>query len=372
MARTVIAWCLRAGAWLILLALIGRLTLGNRAAWLNGRIMQMEVLYESRRAEAALFRELGLDRHFDPARYRIHTPEFRWFKAPTWLKLMDRNDVSGDECGAYIWLEADAECVLPPLSVYSHRPDALAFEPYRVRLPADDGSLLRAAVWVSDVPSEGAESAVWIHRGDRWVNALRMVSEGGIEPVQKDSGGPFSALNYWSDSGKLRLDWDAITESFEIPDVAPPGVTILSPLPDQVELRAPPKHRITFDALKPLIQNAALDDLEKHYAAAEVEHGRDFQIPESLLNRMGYRAIALGHLSEAIRIFERNVELYPDSANAYDSLGEAYEKGDELTLALKNYEKAVEIAQRTKDPYLSMYEGNLERVRSLLGREARP
>jgi Tfp pilus assembly protein PilF len=38
-----------------------------------------------------------------------------------------------------------------------------------------------------------------------------------------------------------------------------------------------------------------------------------------------------------------NVEVYPKSANVYDSLGEAYWKKGQEDQAIKNYKKALEI-----------------------------
>jgi hypothetical protein len=40
---------------------------------------------------------------------------------------------------------------------------------------------------------------------------------------------------------------------------------------------------------------------------------------------------------------ELNVRLYRESSNAYDSLGEAYMIGGNKELAIKNYEKSVEL-----------------------------
>jgi hypothetical protein len=116
MIGRITAWILRVAAWLVLQVVIGRRVLDNRPAWLNGRLMQMEVLFESQRAENALFRELGLDQCFDPARYRIHTPEFNRFLAPIWLELMDRDGTAWDAWGSYIWLDADGRYVLPALT----------------------------------------------------------------------------------------------------------------------------------------------------------------------------------------------------------------------------------------------------------------
>ena len=43
----------------------------------------------------------------------------------------------------------------------------------------------------------------------------------------------------------------------------------------------------------------------------------------------------------ALQTFKLNVELYPDSANCYDSLAECYWKRGKLDLAIENYEHAL-------------------------------
>ena len=45
--------------------------------------------------------------------------------------------------------------------------------------------------------------------------------------------------------------------------------------------------------------------------------------------------------AQAVEIFKLNVESYPQSANVYDSLGEAYMMNGERDLAIKNYEKSL-------------------------------
>jgi len=42
-------------------------------------------------------------------------------------------------------------------------------------------------------------------------------------------------------------------------------------------------------------------------------------------------------------IFRFLVSKYPKSANAYDSLGEAYMSAGEIDLAIRNYEKSLEL-----------------------------
>jgi Tfp pilus assembly protein PilF len=55
----------------------------------------------------------------------------------------------------------------------------------------------------------------------------------------------------------------------------------------------------------------------------------------------------------AVWFFRQNVDLYPESANAYDSLGDGLLAKGDTTAAIAQFKRAVEIATRTKDPVLS-------------------
>jgi len=64
---------------------------------------------------------------------------------------------------------------------------------------------------------------------------------------------------------------------------------------------------------------------------------------------VGYRLLGNNKLKKAIEIFKFVVSEYPESANAYDSLGEAYMKAGERELAIKNYEKSLELDPRNEN-----------------------
>lgn len=66
-------------------------------------------------------------------------------------------------------------------------------------------------------------------------------------------------------------------------------------------------------------------------------------ISEGTVNTAGYTLMGRKKLDDAVLIFRKNVELHPDSWNAYDSLGEAYMKHGDKELAVKNYRKSVEL-----------------------------
>ena len=64
---------------------------------------------------------------------------------------------------------------------------------------------------------------------------------------------------------------------------------------------------------------------------------------EPVMNFLGYQLMNQGRLPEAIAIFKLNVDSYPASWNVYDSLGEAYKNAGETKQAIRNYEKSIEL-----------------------------
>src|SRR5579872_919017 len=67
------------------------------------------------------------------------------------------------------------------------------------------------------------------------------------------------------------------------------------------------------------------------------------KINEGTLNGLGYRLLYGGKETDAVEVFKKNVELYPQSGNVYDSLGEAYAKIGQRDLAIQNYEKSLQL-----------------------------
>lgn len=68
-----------------------------------------------------------------------------------------------------------------------------------------------------------------------------------------------------------------------------------------------------------------------------------YHFDEWQLKTIGYNLIHLGKLAEAIEVFKLNVESFPESSNTYDSLGKAYMENGQKNLAIKNYEKSLEL-----------------------------
>jgi hypothetical protein len=100
---------------------------------------------------------------------------------------------------------------------------------------------------------------------------------------------------------------------------------------------------------------------------------------ESLLGTLGFRLLSEGRVEESIAVFEMNAEAFPDAANSYNWLGDAYalaglgaaSRSYERAVALygharRNYERAVELAEQQKHRDLATYRYKLAFVRQRL------
>ena len=64
---------------------------------------------------------------------------------------------------------------------------------------------------------------------------------------------------------------------------------------------------------------------------------------EATINQLGYEFLFQGNNALAVDLFRLNVEAFPKSANAYDSLSEAYERAGNKDLAIENVKKTLEL-----------------------------
>ena len=105
-----------------------------------------------------------------------------------------------------------------------------------------------------------------------------------------------------------------------------------------------------------------MDGIEQHYREMSQRYGYSIPLPENLLNGFGYQLLGVKKFDEAIAVFQRNVQLYPGSANVYDSLGDGYEGAGKFDLALQNCEKAVDLGTKTNDHNLEPFKDHLKRA----------
>ena len=103
--------------------------------------------------------------------------------------------------------------------------------------------------------------------------------------------------------------------------------------------------------------------VDAHYARLSDRLGWAITPPEATINALGYATIADRQIDEGLEYLEANVRNYPDSANAYDSLGEGLEAAGRLDDALAKYEEAIKRAEADKDPLLDIFRAHRDAAR---------
>lgn len=81
----------------------------------------------------------------------------------------------------------------------------------------------------------------------------------------------------------------------------------------------------------------------KKYREFRSDPSNKFVNTETEMNTLGYELLRAQRITDAITVFKLNVENYPNSANVYDSLAEAYLTAGNHAEAIKNYEMALKI-----------------------------
>jgi tetratricopeptide (TPR) repeat protein len=114
-------------------------------------------------------------------------------------------------------------------------------------------------------------------------------------------------------------------------DPAMDAILNYKPGPSIVELVRASAEKGDYAGAKAALQTFIKDPLHK-YATAESD-----------INQLGYALINAKKLDQAILVLKLNVEIYPDSFNTWDSLGEAYMDRGDKDLAIKSYSKSLEL-----------------------------
>lgn len=112
-------------------------------------------------------------------------------------------------------------------------------------------------------------------------------------------------------------------------DPAMDAILNYKPGPGVVELVAAAAERNDYAGAKAAVLTFVKDPLHKY---ATVESG---------INGLGYAFINAKKLDQAILVLRLNTEIYPDSFNTWDSLGEAYMDRGDRELATQSYSKSL-------------------------------
>ena len=91
------------------------------------------------------------------------------------------------------------------------------------------------------------------------------------------------------------------------------------------------------------ISSSGIDAATRQYHQLKSTQLDVYNFDEAELNTLGYQLLGKKNFKGAICIFQLNVEAYPQSGNAYDSLAEAYMDNGDTRLAIANYQKSLEL-----------------------------
>ncbi|MBC3765831.1 serine hydrolase [Neptunicella marina] len=77
--------------------------------------------------------------------------------------------------------------------------------------------------------------------------------------------------------------------------------------------------------------------------ASEIAKTLNNQFAESDINNFGYWLVNQNKLQQALAVFELNTQLYPNSANTYDSVAETQWRLGHIQIAIAGYQKVLEL-----------------------------
>jgi tetratricopeptide (TPR) repeat protein len=96
-------------------------------------------------------------------------------------------------------------------------------------------------------------------------------------------------------------------------------------------------------AVYQVIMAEGIDSAVVKYRSLKKDQPNAYEFQEGELNGLGYNLLGQKKFKEAIKVFQLNVEAYPESSNVYDSLGEAYMLNGDKAPAIENYVKSLKL-----------------------------
>ena len=98
------------------------------------------------------------------------------------------------------------------------------------------------------------------------------------------------------------------------------------------------------ETLYRVIHESGIQTALQKYDMLKNEKSDDYDLGESELNTLGYQLLyGDKRVSDAVAIFSLNTKEHPNSSNAFDSLGEAYWRNGQKSLAISTYQTALKL-----------------------------
>jgi imidazolonepropionase-like amidohydrolase len=162
-----------------------------------------------------------------------------------------------------------------------------------------------------------------------------------IDNTRKVAG--VMAHGQWFDQAKLKSMLDGLPKAYadELAELNHAVETDIAAA-DKFERERDPLSVMSGEALRDLVLKQGYASFAKTLERAWTEDRQSFLVQEAAINQLGYAMISARKLEEAIALLKWNTEHYQQSANAWDSLGEAYADAGDMPNAIAGYRKALE------------------------------
>jgi dienelactone hydrolase len=124
----------------------------------------------------------------------------------------------------------------------------------------------------------------------------------------------------------------------------------LVPNADRAPLRADSSEAVKESALLALMDEpGGTSKVAAQLAEARKRNPNATLFPEPVVNTIGYEHLQAGDVAHALEVFRLNVEAFPKSPNAYDSLSDGYLAAGQRELARVNAQKALDLLPTATD-----------------------
>lgn len=98
-----------------------------------------------------------------------------------------------------------------------------------------------------------------------------------------------------------------------------------------------------------IIMNQGVSEAKSFYRNVYLTKPEEYDFVENQMNTLGFKYLTNNNNEAALSIFEFNVDRFPKSYNAYDSYAEACMKDGNTKEAIKNYQRSVELNPRNQN-----------------------
>ncbi|MCH7973230.1 MAG: hypothetical protein IH949_04985 [Bacteroidetes bacterium] len=221
---------------------------------------------------------------------------------------------------------------------------------YKTLVGHSYGGLLAGLSYLSDDSS--FDSFIAIDPSFWWDNQiiLKDVDSANIERLKSKKFYISSAYNYktWKNFGLTRKSQDLFFAELQNKNILSPNLK-LQYFEEENHWTVPTLsfyYGLKFiykDFYMADIETKSIEDIVSYY---KNRFGGKFSPPENIINSLGYGYLDTGKEEDkdkALEFFQLNVSNYPDSYNAFDSLGDAYMTIGDKKRALENFEKSLKL-----------------------------